>query len=460
MKRTYLLFAAIVLLCTLPVVAAALNEEIKIFVNGKNVEASIAPQVHDGVVFLPTTMLEETLKLSVSANAKRDAVSILYDKQEIYIEAGNETAYLDGKAISLSAAPYMEQGEMFIPMNSLSVSLGLKVNWDAFTSSVFIFKKVRSIVEVFQPTPAKQTQEDWTVENAGDSLALVSEIISEQEQVIIQFDALPERKAQISSDANRLIIDFPQTAFGATLNGKKSENLGTVDSATTGVERIRYSYFKDEPPTIRIVLDSAYAQSHELVEVPELNQIIVKLSKPNVVYKVVIDAGHGGKDPGAEGASTREEKHFTLELSKRIHSLLQKEPAIEAYLSREDDTFISLDDRAAYANQIGADLFVSIHGNTYEKPVSGTETYYWDESSYKLAEVMHRYALEGTGLPDRNIRRTEFRVLVNTKMPSVLLELGYLSNAHDEEKMLTDAFQERTAESIVRGIKVYLGLDA
>ena len=186
----------------------------------------------------------------------------------------------------------------------------------------------------------------------------------------------------------------------------------------------------------------------------QTKQIIATLKDSR--YKVVIDAGHGGKDPGADGASGNYEKHFTLQISKKIQQLLDQDPNIQTYMTRVDDSFISLDDRALFANNLDADLFISIHGNTYISTISGTETYYWHRESIEFAKIMHKYVLEGTKLPDRNLRKMQYRVLRDTKMPAALLELGYLSNAAEESIMLTEAFQNRVAASIVTGIKEYL----
>ncbi len=455
MKRTYLIFTAIVLLCALPVVAAALNDEMKVYVNGNLIETSPMPQVHDGIPFLPVSMLKDDLNIMVAAASSNREVYIQHSGSEVYLSSGSSTAQVNGSEIALNAQPYLDQGELYIPMKPLDQHLGLKVYWDAFTSSVFIFQKNWSIKHIFQPG-AGQEQSDSSDVDA--SLALISEIRSEADRVVIQLNQEPHVDAKVIHEANRIIIDFPGAAFAEMLNGAKAEHLGMLESNTAGVDRIRYSFFQYEPSTIRVVLDKRGALSSELIKDRDNHQWIIKLSKPEKIYKVVIDAGHGGKDPGAEGASGREEKHFNLDLSRKIFDLLQQIPEIEPHMTRVDDSYIALQDRAAYANQLKADLFISIHGNTYDDPVSGTETYYWSNESYEFAKVIHEHVLQGTGFPDRNVRKTAFKVLTETKMPAALLELGYLSNAKDEQVMLTEEFQNRTAKSIVSGIRAYLGL--
>jgi N-acetylmuramoyl-L-alanine amidase len=177
------------------------------------------------------------------------------------------------------------------------------------------------------------------------------------------------------------------------------------------------------------------------------------------VWKVVVDPGHGGEDPGATGASGRVEKDFTLQLSLEVMKLLEQEPNIEVKLTRVDDAFLSSVEyeRAQFANALEADLFVSIHGNTYEDPdVSGTETYYYDEPSLALASALHRHVVAATGFRGRGVRRANYFVLRETTMPAALIEVGYLTNPEEERTMWEESFQHQVAVAVVEGIKEYL----
>ncbi|CAH0122718.1 hypothetical protein PAE9249_05307 [Paenibacillus sp. CECT 9249] len=179
------------------------------------------------------------------------------------------------------------------------------------------------------------------------------------------------------------------------------------------------------------------------------------------IYKVVLDPGHGGKDRGATGASGQDEKDFTLQLSHKVRERLEQEPQIEVYMTRTDDSFISSIDRERpeFANQLNADVFLSIHGNTFtDAGVSGTETYYYREESLQLAEIMHKHTVEATGFRDRGVKKENFFVVKDTTMPAVLLEVGYLTNPQDEAQLLKDEVQNRIAGSIVAGIKEYLNI--
>lgn len=220
----------------------------------------------------------------------------------------------------------------------------------------------------------------------------------------------------------------------------------------------RRSYLKWLAAAILIVAVYKLHQSGYASEIPSIESGTAGIANAPV-YKVVIDPGHGGTDQGAAGASGENEKDFTLQLSHKVKELIQEEPRIEVYMTRTDDRFLSSVDRERpeMANQLDADLFISIHGNTYTDPdVSGTETYYYRKESFKLAKILHKHVAEATGFRDRGVKKEDFFVIKDTKMPAVLLEVGYLTNPRDEAQMFTDDFQYRIAASIREGMKEYL----
>ncbi|KOR89085.1 N-acetylmuramoyl-L-alanine amidase [Paenibacillus solani] len=176
----------------------------------------------------------------------------------------------------------------------------------------------------------------------------------------------------------------------------------------------------------------------------------------NKTYRIVIDPGHGGKDPGATGASGAYEKTFNLSLAGRVVDLLEEDPLFEPLLTRSDDQFVELDERAAKANDWNADAMISIHGNTYTDPMtSGTETLYRHEESIPLAQTLQEHLVKGIGLRDRGIKEEQLKVLSKPTMPAVLIEVGYLTNAEDERFLLSNEGQDLAAQAIVDGLKDY-----
>ena len=136
-------------------------------------------------------------------------------------------------------------------------------------------------------------------------------------------------------------------------------------------------------------------------------------------FKVVLDPGHGGEDPGAEGASGSYEKDFNLSLAAKIKRELEEEANIEVYMTREDDRFLSSEtrERTQFANELQADLFISIHANTFADPtVSGTETFYYDDESKAFANILHRHVAAATEFRDRGVTVENFFVLTDTNM--------------------------------------------
>lgn len=179
---------------------------------------------------------------------------------------------------------------------------------------------------------------------------------------------------------------------------------------------------------------------------------------PNqAVFRIVIDAGHGGSDPGATGASGAYEKEFNLSLAKRVSQLLDQDPMFEVRLTREEDQFIELEDRAAFANDWKADVLVSIHGNTYEdKKVSGTETLYTNDDSILLAQLLQEQVVSALGTRDRGVKQDQLVVLSLAQMPAVIVEVGYLTNKKEEKSIVSRDGQDLAANAIFEGIKKYV----
>lgn len=172
---------------------------------------------------------------------------------------------------------------------------------------------------------------------------------------------------------------------------------------------------------------------------------------------VIVDPGHGGKDPGAIGIGGLQEKNVILPISKRITQLLEQQ-GIQAVLTRDSDYFVGLQGRVDIAERANADLFVSIHANSMgsNRPdISGLETYYFD-SGQRLAQAIHSNVLQNVNIRDRRIRKARFYVLRKSSMPSVLVEVGFVTGREDSPRLATTAYQNQLAEAIVRGIIQYI----
>ncbi|MEG3859515.1 N-acetylmuramoyl-L-alanine amidase [Microcoleus sp. herbarium12] len=172
---------------------------------------------------------------------------------------------------------------------------------------------------------------------------------------------------------------------------------------------------------------------------------------------VAIDPGHGGRDPGAVGIGGIQEKEIVLDISYQVARLLEQQ-GVQVVMTRTDDSEIDLEPRVSLASRVNAALFVSIHANAINmsRPdISGIETYYFD-SGEDLARVIHASILDGTGAKDRRVRQARFYVLRKSAMPSVLLEVGFVTGAEDAARLSDPAYRSQMAASIARGILYYL----
>ncbi len=169
---------------------------------------------------------------------------------------------------------------------------------------------------------------------------------------------------------------------------------------------------------------------------------------------VVVDAGHGGKDPGAISCMGSYEKYVNLSLALKTANLLESK-GIKVILTRSNDTFVELEERAAIANRTNANLFVSIHcDSSHDNSLSGFSAYVAkgasNDSIYTANSILNTMSV--TSLSNRGLRRADYRVLVYTQCPAVLVESGYLSNYRDASLLLSSQYQSQIARSIANGI--------
>lgn len=178
---------------------------------------------------------------------------------------------------------------------------------------------------------------------------------------------------------------------------------------------------------------------------------------------IVLDAGHGGKDPGAVAANGTYEKTIALKATLKTRDLLEALGAT-VLLTRDDDRYIELQERAEIANRNSADLFISIHANAAANAdAHGIETLYRKEGdrgtrSHSLASLINAGAVEATAARSRGAKADvrDVRVLKSTKMEAVLVELGFLTNTGERSKLEQDAYLDKLAQGIAKGVVQYV----
>lgn len=171
---------------------------------------------------------------------------------------------------------------------------------------------------------------------------------------------------------------------------------------------------------------------------------------------IVIDAGHGGYDPGAVASSGFAEKEVTLNTALLLADRLEN-AGVNVILTRSTDEHISLNDRVYHAHQANADAFISLHYDSVEQAntMSGTTTYYYSEDELPLAEAINHQLTQDVRLDNNGIRYGNYQVLRTNAQPSVLLELGYLNNDYDITVVNTHEYQSTVADAVYTALDRY-----
>ncbi|AIQ94682.1 N-acetylmuramoyl-L-alanine amidase [Prochlorococcus sp. MIT 0604] len=177
-------------------------------------------------------------------------------------------------------------------------------------------------------------------------------------------------------------------------------------------------------------------------------------------FLVVIDPGHGGPDPGAIGIGGIRETDVVLEVSKIVKNLLS-EKGIKVKLTRKNEVDLDLPPRVSFANNIDADIFVSIHANASRgkrRDINGLETFYYRGWRGRLlAKKIQKQILRvSPGSPDRGVKQGRYYVIKNTRMPAVLVEIGFLTGRLDARRLEKTTHRKRLAYAIAKGILEYL----
>jgi N-acetylmuramoyl-L-alanine amidase len=183
---------------------------------------------------------------------------------------------------------------------------------------------------------------------------------------------------------------------------------------------------------------------------------------PRGRFKVVIDPGHGGPDPGAVGIAGLRETDVVLDVSLQLARLLQSR-GVEVLLTRTSEVDVDLPPRVALANSSGADLFLSVHANalSMDRPdVNGIESFYFEPAGNRArslaAAVQQQMLAISPGSPDRGVRTARFFVIRRTVMPSTLVEMGFVTGSLDAPRLMDANFRRQMAVALATGVLTYL----
>jgi len=309
----------------------------------------------------------------------------------------------------------------------------------------------------------------------GDGLLKVARIAqfnADTVRVVLDVQNIKEFKVFTFSDPFRIIID---------VKGDRPLEISRSENAITAAPVA--------PPAV-------VEQTKPVVAEPQAKPTF----KPGKIRRIVVDPGHGGHDPGAVGAGGTREKDVVLAIGQKLSRLLRDEMGIDVVMTRSTDVFIELQERTAIANQVGADLFVSVHANAaLSRGAAGIETYYLNlaktekvaqlaarennttlekvsllqavlfdlMANYKLNDSAHladevqkalhkKVGSRYSGVKNLGVKQGPFYVLVGATMPSILVEVAFISNEREEGRLKDTEYQEATARGILDGLRAYI----
>ncbi len=295
-------------------------------------------------------------------------------------------------------------------------------------------------------------------------------------RVVIDLNRVAEYKLTALENPQRLVIDIKGQPLQVGLSSEPPKNKAVVPAADDSIALI-LSNSSDRQPALHVP-----QQMHD-----------------EGIHLIVVDAGHGGKDPGAIGPHKIYEKNVVLKMAHTLAKALRQQMGVKVLLTRSDDRYLQLRERTEYANQVGADLFISLHANaTKNGKAYGVETYFLNLSknnqaaevaarengttlqevgnlegilfdlmanakineSSRLAAEVQQALVAGlrphySRVRDLGVKQGPFHVLLGATMPSILIESGFISNYREEKRLTSANYRKRVAAGIVKGVKKY-----
>ncbi|HEY3151018.1 MAG TPA: N-acetylmuramoyl-L-alanine amidase [Candidatus Binatia bacterium] len=358
------------------------------------------------------------------------------------------------------------------------------LSWNGYTRIMLdLSQETKYEVRRLKEDPAKGMPPRIYIDVMGARLALVS-----KEPVPVEDGLLRQvRLGQYSPDVVRVVLDMN------SLRDHKTSLLTDPYRLVIDV----YGQKTQESAAVKEVVRTPTTDGRGVVA--KVNNPSTAAPATSGLRKIVLDPGHGGKDPGALGAGGIAEKDIVLSIAKKLAAKLRNEMRVEVVLTRKDDRFVELEDRTKLANKENADLFISLHVNASENAeAKGIETYYLDnttdeaairlaarenstsrknisdlqfilsdmtqnmklEDSITLAHRLQSSMVSGMGqamgdVRDLGVKKALFHVLVGARMPSVLVEMFFISNRSEGRAMNQATYQDAMVDALFEGIQKY-----
>jgi N-acetylmuramoyl-L-alanine amidase len=494
------LFAAAAALGALVVAASAAQSPAPgapYTVVAKSGRQPLAVRVVGGQEMFSLDDLARLFGFAVREDQLAGALTITANNQSIVLSPQQPLASVGGRMISLPASPVREGRTWLVPVDFVSRVLAPAIN-----PRIELRKPSRLVLmgDVRMPRVAAR-----------------SETLGNLARVTV--DVAPATPHGVTQEGTRLLVRFDADALdGADLRAAPGDlvqaihpgDAPSVLAIDLGPRAASFRAADQQAPTPtagRIVIDvvpqaetpgPAPGQPQPPAQPAPEAPPLLDLGPPGGVHSIVIDPGHGGDDMGAKGAQGTQEKNVTLAVARRLKASLEARLGIRVVLTRDGDQAVPLDQRAAMANNNKADLFISLHANASVRPaVAGAQVFYlapdadaaqrggrsgaetlpvlgggsrdievipWAtaqdrhvDQSAALARMVEAALREHVPMSARPLQQGPFRVLVGANMPAVLVEMGFLTNAGQEQQLTSDGFQAGVASALSDAIVRFRG---
>ncbi len=393
--------------------------------NRKELKSDVPAILVSGRTLVPVRVISETLGATVTFDGAKHQVNIKKGSNTVVLTLGSAKAQKNGKTVELPdgvPATLAESGgaeRTMIPLRFVAEGLGAEVDWKENPATAIITQK-NSVISVTN---------------------------SKSNRVITVKTALPA-VVKTSVEGKKLYIDLQISEVSSGYDFSK-------------VAAVFYSggkYYKLDDETVRFefnLRDSFSLGKNVAVETSSTGfKVSAVREKNDGKIIVVVDPGHGYGDPGATYKGV-DEKVVNLEVALQVEEYLKKE-GITVIMTRNDDSRITLVERALLANEYQADYYVSIHSNasTTTNTASGIETYIIKKGgkAETLANSVQKAVIFATGAKDRGVKEENLAVLRDTNMPAVLVEMGFLSTEADRLLLATHEYRSILAIGISNGV--------
>lgn len=501
MGRSYATLLALTVIAAAgaaPAAAQAISDAVTVISTAGREQIAVGGA--DGAQMLALDDLARLLRLDVREDSRTGALSVAGSGGTLMMTPGQQVVSVDGRLVSLRAAPRQENGRWLVPLDLLNRALGpvsgQRLEFRARSRLLLV-----GDVRVPRVTAAYRAGPERGRLNIEVTPAAAHRVESDGGRLVIHFEADAIDLERAPDLSGGLATGFaPAAGNGVAVDlgpDVESYDVGREDGPGSGATlRIDLHARRTEPePAPAAAPDAPPPPARPL---PARTDLLPDFSTGPAVRLAVIDPGHGGGDTGSSGASGTLEKDITLGIARQLRDAIEQRIGLRVILTREGDEAVAPDTRAAIANNNKADVFISLHVNASPRPAAiGTAVYYqsideygaeareiadrgiepvpvvgggsreidlvrWDMAqirfvgqSGRLATMIEEELGRRVPLSPRPARQAPLRVLVGANMPAVLVELGSLADPDEEARLTDPLFQAGIVEGLVAGIRRY-----